>query len=68
MAITRVRRYVREGEGYTAWRDINSWLLENYGIPGAGGGQQWYYDTKDEYMDFYFVDPYAADIFILKWM
>ncbi len=72
MEVTRVRRYVRESEPYQVWEEITSWCFKNFGIPGFGepdtGREEWFYNPYDDYMDFYFVDPHNADLFILKWM
>ncbi len=67
--MTRVRRYLNPNEGFKIWRDITAWCFTHFGIPGDYQEDwNWSYNAESDWMDFYFKDPKAAELFILKWM
>ena len=62
----KIRRFHNYKESYSIWDDISNWCFKNYGIPNTSG--EWDYLADVGWMDFYFRNEQAAEIFILKWM
>lgn len=63
----KLRRYHKFGkERLGIWDEITDWCFKNFGVPSSNG--EWDYIADVGWMDFYFRDEKAAELFILKWM
>ena len=63
-----VRKYINNHlDTIGMWENLTNWCVENFGIPKLDSGK-WDYKVQFDFMEFYFIDPQDAELFILKWM